>query len=66
MPDRGFFFRPTVVFNLNTSMRLWSEEAFGPIFGVMAVEDDAQAVKAMNDSEYGLTASVFTKVVSVC
>lgn len=65
MPDKGFFFRPTVVLNLNTSMRLWSEEAFGPIFGVTVVEDDARAVQAMNDSEYGLTASVFTKVVSV-
>jgi len=56
----GSFFAPTVLSQVNHSMRLMSEESFGPIIGVQAVADDAEAVALMNDTEYGLTAAVYT------
>jgi acyl-CoA reductase-like NAD-dependent aldehyde dehydrogenase len=37
-----------------------SEESFGPVIGVMPVRDDAEAIRLMNDSRYGLTAAIFT------
>jgi len=40
-----------------------TEESFGPVVGIMPVQDDAEAVRLMNDSEFGLTASVFTSDV---
>jgi acyl-CoA reductase-like NAD-dependent aldehyde dehydrogenase len=41
-------------------MRVMSEESFGPVVGIMPVADDAEAVVRMNDSRYGLTASIWT------
>jgi acyl-CoA reductase-like NAD-dependent aldehyde dehydrogenase len=41
-------------------MALMSEESFGPVIGIMPVEGDEQAVALMNDSRYGLTASIWT------
>src|SRR5690606_10651450 len=56
----GSFFVPTVLSHVNHSMRLMREEPFGPIIGVQSVADDAEAVQLMNDTEYGLTAAVYT------
>ena len=56
----GSFFEPTVLVNVNDSMSIMNEESFGPIIGIQKVESDDEAIKLMNDSEYGLTASVFT------
>ncbi len=42
-------------------MRVMKEESFGPVVGIMPVPDDAEAVALMNDSPYGLTASIWTK-----
>jgi len=41
-------------------MRVMSEESFGPIIGIMAVDNDDEAIDLMNDSKFGLTASVWT------
>ncbi len=41
-------------------MRVMVEESFGPVVGIMKVRDDAEAIRLMNDSPYGLTASIWT------
>jgi acyl-CoA reductase-like NAD-dependent aldehyde dehydrogenase len=59
--ERGFFYEPTVVVGVDHGMALMREESFGPVIGLMPVADDAEAVRLMNDSPYGLTASVWTE-----
>jgi len=54
------YMAPQLLTNVNHRMRIMSEESFGPVVGVMPVADDAEAVSLMNDSEYGLTASIFS------
>ena len=56
----GNWYEPTVFSNVNHSMELMREESFGPIIGIQKVGNDAEAVKLMNDTRYGLTAGVFT------
>ena len=58
---RGWYFEPTVFTNVSHSMKLMRDESFGPIIGIQKVRDDAEALKLMNDTEYGLTAGVYTK-----
>lgn len=58
---RGNWFEPTVLANVDHSMAVMREESFGPIIGIMAARDDDEAVALMNDTEYGLTAGVYTK-----
>jgi acyl-CoA reductase-like NAD-dependent aldehyde dehydrogenase len=58
---RGFFCEPTVLTEVNHGMRVMWEETFGPVVGIMPVRDDAEAVRLMNDTPYGLTASVWTE-----
>ncbi|MEA3292571.1 MAG: aldehyde dehydrogenase family protein [Pseudomonadota bacterium] len=55
------YLAPQVLTGVDHSMRVMNEESFGPLVGVMAVTDDDEAVQLMNDSDYGLTASVFTR-----
>lgn len=54
------YFGPTVLVDVDHSMRVMTEETFGPVIGIMKVASDEEAVRLMNDSEYGLTASVWT------
>jgi acyl-CoA reductase-like NAD-dependent aldehyde dehydrogenase len=58
---RGYFCEPTVLVDVNHGMSVMWEESFGPVIGLMPVADDAEAVRMMNDSPYGLTASVWTE-----
>jgi acyl-CoA reductase-like NAD-dependent aldehyde dehydrogenase len=51
---------PTVLVDVDHSMRVMCEESFGPVVGIMPVADDEEAVASMNDSRYGLSASVWT------
>ncbi len=57
----GFYFEPTVFANVNHSMELMREETFGPLIGIQKVSSDAEAIQLMNDTEYGLTAGVYSK-----
>jgi len=51
---------PTVLVNVDHSMEVMTEETFGPVIGIMKVESDDEALALMNDSPYGLTASIWT------
>ena len=57
----GYYFAPTVLTHVTQDMAVMREESFGPIIGIAAVKGDADAVKLMNDTEYGLTAGVYSK-----
>jgi acyl-CoA reductase-like NAD-dependent aldehyde dehydrogenase len=56
----GFYFAPTVFADANHTMALMREETFGPLIGIQKVKDDEEALRLMNDTEYGLTAGVYT------
>lgn len=58
---KGHWFEPTVLVNVDHTMAVMREESFGPIIGIMAVKDDADALAKMNDTPYGLTAGVYTR-----
>ena len=58
---RGHFFEPTVIADAANQMAVMRQESFGPVIGIAAVEDDAEAIARMNDSEYGLTAGVYCR-----
>jgi acyl-CoA reductase-like NAD-dependent aldehyde dehydrogenase len=52
---------PQALVDVDHSMQVMTEETFGPVVGIMAVESDEQAIELMNDSRYGLTASIWTR-----
>lgn len=58
-PD-GAYLAPQVLVDVDHGMRVMTEESFGPVVGVMRVRSDAEAVRLMNDSEFGLSASIWT------
>jgi acyl-CoA reductase-like NAD-dependent aldehyde dehydrogenase len=60
LEGQGYYFQPTVVVNVNHTMDVMTEESFGPIIGIQEVDSDLQAVTLMNDTEYGLTAGVYS------
>lgn len=57
---KGFYFEPTVLTNVDHRMEVMREESFGPVIGIMKVKNDNEAIDLMKDSEYGLTASVYS------
>jgi len=56
---KGYYFEPAVLTGATQEMALMREESFGPVIGIMVVENDEAAVEAMNDTTYGLTAGVY-------
>ena len=58
--DDGAYLTPQVLTNVSHAMEVMREESFGPVVGIMKVRDDDEAVTMMNDSHYGLTASLWT------
>ncbi|HMK28381.1 MAG TPA: aldehyde dehydrogenase family protein [Terriglobales bacterium] len=62
LPDLGAnFYAPTVLSGVDDTMRILREETFGPVLPIMAYQTEAQAVELANDSEFGLSASVWTR-----
>lgn len=58
------YMAPQILTNVNHKMRIMTEETFGPVVGIMPVKNDAEAISLMNDSEYGLTATIFTQDIA--
>lgn len=60
MDTTGYYFEPTILTNVSHKMSVMKDESFGPIIGIMKVKNDEEAIELMQDTEYGLTASVYT------
>ncbi|WP_027708709.1 aldehyde dehydrogenase family protein [Zooshikella ganghwensis] len=63
-PDTPYL-APQLLTNVNHTMSLMREESFGPVAGIMTVDNDNEAVSLMNDSDYGLTAAIYTQDVDI-
>jgi acyl-CoA reductase-like NAD-dependent aldehyde dehydrogenase len=59
--DGGAYLTPQILTNVTHEMRVMRDESFGPVVGIMKVSSDAEAIALMNDSEFGLTASLWTR-----
>ncbi len=59
-PD-GQFYPPTVLANVGRSMPAFAEEVFGPVISIVSFSSDAEAIEIANDTDYGLTAAIYTR-----
>jgi succinate-semialdehyde dehydrogenase / glutarate-semialdehyde dehydrogenase len=62
--DGGFFFAPTVLTGVTPEMRIYREETFGPIGAICRFDDEAEVIRAANDTRYGLAAYIYTRDIS--
>ncbi len=62
IPERkGYFMEPAVLTQVDHSMKIMTEESFGPVIGIQKVRDDEEALQLMQDTVYGLTAAVYSR-----
>jgi acyl-CoA reductase-like NAD-dependent aldehyde dehydrogenase len=59
--DGGTYLAPQILIDVTHDMRVMRDESFGPVVGIMKVQDDDEAIRLMNDSDFGLTASLWTR-----
>jgi aldehyde dehydrogenase (NAD+) len=64
LPDRGFFFRPTLFTNVTQAHRIATEEIFGPVLSVLTFRTPDEAVAKANNTTYGLSAGIWTEKAS--
>ncbi|MFD0711995.1 aldehyde dehydrogenase [Paenibacillus sp. GCM10027626] len=63
--DKGYFYEPTVLTNLSHDMEIMHKEIFGPVLLIMTFKDLDEAIALANDSEYGLTSSIYTQNLDI-
>jgi acyl-CoA reductase-like NAD-dependent aldehyde dehydrogenase len=61
LKSKGYFYKPTILKNISPKMRIAQEEVFGPVVPIIVAEDNMEAVRLANDSQYGLGASIWTQ-----
>jgi succinate-semialdehyde dehydrogenase/glutarate-semialdehyde dehydrogenase/succinyl-CoA reductase len=59
--NKGYFYKPTVMKKVSSNMRVAQEEVFGPVAPIIVADDEIEAVRVANDSQYGLGASIWTQ-----
>ncbi|GAA4238757.1 NAD-dependent succinate-semialdehyde dehydrogenase [Postechiella marina] len=60
LPEKGNWMEPTVVSGVTKEMKLFTQETFGPVAGIMSFDTDDEALELANDTEYGLASYIFT------
>lgn len=61
IPNKGFFFPPTIIDINNTHTKIVDNEVFGPLLPIISVNSDEECISILNNSEYGLDAAIFSK-----
>ena len=59
--EKGYFYQPTILTNVKSNMRIAKEETFGPVAPITIVENESEAVKLANNTEFGLGATIWTR-----
>jgi acyl-CoA reductase-like NAD-dependent aldehyde dehydrogenase len=58
---KGYFYKPTIIKDVSPKMRIAQEEVFGPVAPIITVDNETEAIKLANDTQYGLGASIWTQ-----
>jgi succinate-semialdehyde dehydrogenase/glutarate-semialdehyde dehydrogenase/succinyl-CoA reductase len=59
--SKGYFYKPTILKNVSSNMRVAQEEVFGPVAPIVVADSEIEALRLANDSQYGLGASIWTE-----